>query len=271
MVRAVREPEGLMNPDQLVMEYLALLRVAVSGLPRADELVAGVGARIANHRVAYPDETPAQVQAYLDRVGNPYEMAALAARPRSEKPPAPPVPAGRATGRAYVATGVPGSGALETVAVVALTAGAVLVPVVGPFAGVLMASCSSRWRSRDKVLAWLLVVAPYAFLVLCLPMLVLTGSSELGGLVLFLALAGGVAGPAVAGGVLGSRLSRSPSRQPARGQVYPAQAHLGRPYPQPPRPPRIQGRAHPWRAQPPRVQAPYPARHPGRTPHRPGW
>ena len=212
----------MMNPDQLVMEYLAALRVAVTGLPGADELVAEVGARIADARTARPDDGPAEVQAFLDRLGNPYEIAADAFRPRRPPfvpPPPMPPPMRLAPMRPVPPAPVPpvpprdGSNAVEVVAVVALTAGAVLAPVIGPFSGIVMASCSPRWRPAEKVWGWLLVASPLFVLLLGLPALLLTGSNALTTLVMMAAVGGAVIGPVVAGGMLAGRLSRAYPRR----------------------------------------------------------
>jgi hypothetical protein len=207
---------AVLNPDQLVMEYLAVLRVALTGLPNADELVADVGAHIAEMRTARPDDGPAEVQAYLDRLGNPYEIAATAFRdsqppmpppnqvppptrmspPPQQRPLPPPMPRGP-------------SGPMETVAIVALTAGAVVAPAVGPFAGVVVASCSSAWRTSEKTWAWLLTTSSLLFGLVFAPFVLVSRSSELAGAVMFLALCGVVLGPVSAGAYLASRLSRA--------------------------------------------------------------
>ncbi len=258
---------AVMNPDQLVMEYLAALRVAVTGLPRADELVAEVGARIAEARTARPDDGPAEVQAFLDRLGNPYEIAATAFRPR---PPAlPPVlPPPRPPRQRMPVRALPAlppargrSNAMEAVAVAALTAGSVLLPVVGPFAGIVMASCSPRWRPGEKLWAWLLVTSPVLFLLLSLPMVVLAGVDELAAAVMVMTAGGAVLGPMLAGGMLAGRLSRPQPRH-----ALPEDGYGSRPYPTggyrswdgPPYPPRFQ----PMR--------PYPVRSSGRS-YPKGW
>jgi hypothetical protein len=203
---------AMLNPDQLVMEYLASLRVAVTGLPRADELVADVGARIADERATRPDDGPAQVQAFLDRLGNPYEIAAAAFRPPPVARP-PVVRAMRPVPYLGPVRRPRGAGtSAEAVAVVALTAGAVLAPVIGPLVGAVTASSSPRWRPGEKLWAWLLVTSPLAVILLFLPALAMTGSEDLLGFVLGVAAVGAVVGPASAGGMLASRLVRPQPR-----------------------------------------------------------
>ena len=255
---------AMMNPDQLVMEYLAALRVAVTGLPRADELVAEVGAQIAEVRTARPDDGPAEVQAFLDRLGNPYEIAATAFRPRlSALPPVLPPPRRPMPVRVLTPLPPPSgrSNAIEAVAVVALTAGSVLLPVVGPIAGIVLASCSPRWRPGEKLWAWLLVTSPLLFLLLSLPLAVLGGADDLAAAVMVLTAGGAVLGPVLAGGMLAGRLSRPQPRH-----ALPEDAYGSRPLPTggyrswdgPPYPPRLQ----PMR--------PYPVRSSGRS-YPKGW
>lgn len=256
---------AMMNPDQLVMEYLAALRVAVTGLPRADELVAEVGARIAEVRTARPDDGPAEVQAFLDRLGNPYAIAAAAFRPRLPvAPPALPPPPRRTAVRALppLPPLPPPSGrsnAVEAMAVVALTAGSVLLPVVGPFAGVVLASCSPRWRPGEKLWAWLLVTSPLLFLLLSLPIAVLAGADGLAAGVMLVTAGGAVLGPMVAGGMLAGRMSRPQPRHALPEDTYGWRGHAAGAYRSrswwdgPPYPPRFQ----PMR--------PYPVRSSGRS------
>ncbi len=256
---------AMMHPDQLVMEYLAALRVAVTGLPRADELVAEVGARIAEVRTARPDDGPAEVQAFLDRLGNPYEIAATAFRPRLPVRP-PVVPPPRTSVRALPPLPPPSgrSNAAEAMAVVALTGGSVLLPVVGPFAGMVLASCSPRWRPGEKLWAWLLVTSPLLFLLLSLPLAVLAGADGLAAGVLLMAAGGAVLGPMVAGGMLAGRLSRPQPRHALPENTYdwradPTGADRSRSsWDGPPYPPRFQ----PMR--------PYPVRSSGRS-YPKGW
>jgi hypothetical protein len=213
-----------MNADQLVMEYLAALRVAVTGLPRADDLVADIGARIADVRTSRPDDTPEQVQAFLDSLGNPYEIAANAFRP-VPGPPARP-PAQRARPPILPPPMLPvlppaqgSSRATETLALVALTAGALVTPVVGPFVGMVLASCSRRWRTTDKVWAWLLATSSLPILLLALaPALV--GAADGVDVVAGTALLAVVLGPMAAGLLLARRIGESPHRHALRDHAY---------------------------------------------------
>jgi hypothetical protein len=259
-----------MNPDQLVMEYLAALRVAVTGLPRADDLVADIGARIADVRTGRPDDTPEQVQAFLDSLGNPYEIAANAFRPQPVSPPAslpparppaqrarPPIlpppplpvlPPARATARAT-----------EVLAVVALTAGALMLPVIGPVIGLVMASSSSRWHRADKIWAWLLATSPLILLIISLPFM-LVAQQDGADAVLALAAIGAVAGPMAAGVLLGRRTGAGTPRQALHDDAYRRavpcpHSHAHRLYPQ-----RWEAAPYPPRFEPAGFRQPYPPR-----------
>jgi hypothetical protein len=204
-----------MNPDELVMEYLATLRVAVTGLPRADELVDGIGARIAEARIARPDDGPAAVQAFLDRLGDPYVIAATVAA----APPRPSAMPDALPGALPGALPDDTSIGVEAGAVLALTAGAVVAPLVGPFVGMVVASCSPRWRPADKAWAWLLVVSPLLFVLLCLPLVMLTDSDQLIDALLITAAGAAIVGPVSAGALLGVRLSRARGPRPPAGPM----------------------------------------------------
>jgi MFS family permease len=51
-------------------------------------------------------------------------------------------------------------GPVEIIAVIGLTAGTFLVPVLGPLVGLVMAWVSDRWSRKEKVIATALTVAP---------------------------------------------------------------------------------------------------------------
>jgi hypothetical protein len=57
-------------------------------------------------------------------------------------------------------------GALELIAVLCLTAGAVLLPVVGPLVGICLAWASVRWTRREKTVATVLTFLPLLALAL---------------------------------------------------------------------------------------------------------
>ena len=65
--------------------------------------------------------------------------------------------------RLVVPAGSPWGG-LEAAAVALLTAGTVLLPLVGPLAGVVLACLSPRWTRREKVVATVWTLLPGAVL-----------------------------------------------------------------------------------------------------------
>jgi uncharacterized membrane protein len=141
-----------------VRDYLRAVDRALGDLPRArreelvDELREHVDAALAEH----PDPTEADVRNLLDRLGTPAEIAAAAAErlgvaPRPKRP------------------------VLEIVALLFVTAGSVLVPVVGWLIGIALVYTSRIWRTREKVLAT--VLFPLGFLPVGF-MLFFTGSVQ---------------------------------------------------------------------------------------------
>jgi hypothetical protein len=95
-------------------------------------------------------------------------------------------------------------GGLEIAAVVLLTAGAVLLPVVGPIVGLVLALSSDRWSARDKTIAAVLCLAaaPAALLLAVVSTL---GPAEV--------LVGpGLLGPWAAAGFLALALGRQGAR-----------------------------------------------------------
>jgi hypothetical protein len=88
-----------------------------------------------------------------------------------------------------------------------LTAGALVVPVVAPAAGLLLASGSPRWTPAQKALAWILTTTSAAFATLFI-VLAATGLPD--GFGLLLAYMAAVAGPAASAAVLIRGLPRRP-------------------------------------------------------------
>lgn len=145
--------------DALVADYLDRLARAAAGLPpeRRTELLEGIGEHIASARADGRDDEAA-VRTTLDRLGQPEEIVAAAGE---DLPPATgggATPPGEASGGwGAPATGsVPRSTGHELAAVLMLTLGSFL-PVVGWVVGVVLLWTSSLWRTREKVLATLVV------------------------------------------------------------------------------------------------------------------
>ena len=145
----------LEHTDVIVLDYLAALWAQSEDLAPElrDELMSTVADYIALRRTspASPLEDPAEI---VRRLGPPEALVAAARRgkvPAHIRLPAliPPPPPPAATGS---------GGAAEYTAVGLMTAGAFVLPVAGPFAGMLMASASPRWTAAEKATGWFLTL-----------------------------------------------------------------------------------------------------------------
>jgi hypothetical protein len=180
----------LAHDDVLVLDYLAALWAAADDLPpeTRDDLMNTVAGYIAMRRDLADD--PSRV---LSRLGPPEALVAAVLRsgtPTHLRLPvhAPAPPADVTAGR---------SGGSERVAIALLTGGAVVLPMVGQAAGLLVATVSPRWSGTQKAAAWLLVGGPPAGMFLLLAML--AGVSVFSGLGFFMIYAAACAGSLVAG------------------------------------------------------------------------
>ncbi|MBI4939285.1 MAG: hypothetical protein HY830_00890 [Actinobacteria bacterium] len=161
---------GLDHPE--VTRFLARLDEAAAALPpgRREELVAEIRDHLRDAlSVGAGDE--AALRETLDRLGDPADIVAAeadGAAPAAAAPATPATPVWQ--------TGPPGQepwpaprvspwGGLEIAAVLLLTAGTVVVPVVGPLVGLVLAWVSERWTHREKVVATVLTLLPVAVLV----------------------------------------------------------------------------------------------------------
>lgn len=171
---------GLDHP--LVAAYLRRLDEAAVGLPagRRGELVEEIRGHVADALLAVGDDEPA-VRGVLDRLGSPEDIVAAeregglaseppgyvgaanpfaghtypsshpsgSAYPPSSAPPAPypssPYPSGPTPTRTW--------GPVEIIAVVGLTIGAFVLPVIGPIIGLVCAWVSTQWTRREKIVA----------------------------------------------------------------------------------------------------------------------
>lgn len=147
------EATPLAHTDALVLDYLAALWAATDDLDPdlRDDLMTTVADYIALRRSAggTPAEDPAQI---LRRLGSPESLAAAARRGRMpahlRRPvPVPVVPPAASAGAEYTGLAL-------------LSAGAVVLPVLGPFAGMLLISGSPRWSAANKTAAWVLAAGP---------------------------------------------------------------------------------------------------------------
>jgi hypothetical protein len=177
----------LAQGDTVVLDYLAALWAESDYLSPElrDELMATVADYIALRRA---DTAPHEV---VGRLGPPEALAAAAHRGAIPPHLRRPVIA-QPTAEPAAVPVTPS----EYTAVALLTVGAVVVPVAGPLAGLLMATGSPRWTPAQKAAAWVLssgsVVSSMLFLLIAAG----SDSRTLPLILMFVAL---VAGPIVAG------------------------------------------------------------------------
>jgi hypothetical protein len=142
--------------------YLDRLESAARVLPRQER--AELTTELRSHLDAgLPDgATDAQVRNLLDDLGAPESIVAAA---RDESADA---PAGDPVDRTGTGSARPPSpwGAAEVVAVLGLTLGAFIVPIVGPLVGICFAWGSPRWTRREKYVATALALLPLIALAL---------------------------------------------------------------------------------------------------------
>ncbi|MEV4351274.1 hypothetical protein AB0J83_43005 [Actinoplanes sp. NPDC049596] len=158
----------LAHTDVVVLDYLAALWAQSEDLDPGlrDDLMTTVADYIALRRTSpsSPLEDPAEI---IRRLGPPEALVAAARRgnlpPHIRLPALIPTPPPAATGGGAA----PRGGAAEFTAVGLMTVGAVLLPVAGPIAGMLLASGSPHWAPAQKATGWVLTVgagtAAFAF------------------------------------------------------------------------------------------------------------
>ena len=152
-----------MDAEALVRNYLGRLEAAAWTLPadRRHELVGEVREHI---EVALTDagrRDEVTIRNVLDRLGPPEEIVAAEVGPD-----------GAASGlqAATVArrTEPMGVGALEIVALLLLTVGAIVLPFIGPLLGLAFVWLSTVWTTREKAIATVI-----ALVLLVLPVMLL--------------------------------------------------------------------------------------------------
>ena len=136
----------------LAEQYLGQLQDAARVLPDEDreELLAEVRGHL---EAGLPDDpSDAQVRNLIQDLGSPADIVASAGpesgQVRATAPPAGPW------------------GAVEILAVLGLTVGTFLLPIVGPIIGMCLAWTSPRWTRREKTIATVLAFLPLLALVL---------------------------------------------------------------------------------------------------------
>ncbi len=144
-----------MDAETLIADYLGRLRAASWPLAagRREELQAEVAEHIDAALAEAGARDEATVRNVLDRLGPPEAIAAAEAGGGSGSPAVPP-------GLAAVAAppfAASAWGAMEILAILFLTAGAVFLPVIGPVIGLIFTWGSGRWTTHEKAVASLIV------------------------------------------------------------------------------------------------------------------
>lgn len=142
-----------MEGEELIREYLGRLEAASWPLPadRRTELAGEVREHIEAALGEAGRRDPVTVRNVLERLGRPEEIVSTEA----ESDPAP--PRWMEARPAAAAARPPAWGALEVAAILLLTAGALLLPVVGPVIGLVLVWLSRSWTAREKVIVTVLV------------------------------------------------------------------------------------------------------------------
>jgi len=160
-----------MGADALITDYLGRLRSASWPLPpgRRDELQAEVAEHIEAALVESGMRDEVTVRNILDRLGPPEDIAAAEGREGGSSGAGTPDAAASAAASAASAAASAASaaaaavkksawGPVEILAVLFLTAGAILLPFVGPVIGLVFAWGSRQWTTTEKGIASALVL-----------------------------------------------------------------------------------------------------------------
>lgn len=156
--------------DELVRQYMSRLEREAAALPadRRGDLVAGISEHLAEARAIADGDDPTAVREALSRLGTPTELVSA----ELEEIGARPVP--------MIVPAVPGTGR-ELAAVLLLTVGGIVVPLVGWLIGVFLLWMSSWWTTREKWLGTLVWPGGWFALLMAisLPSASCTASQEL--------------------------------------------------------------------------------------------
>jgi uncharacterized membrane protein len=158
-----------MDGDELVRDYLGRLDAASWPLPpeRRAELADEVREHIETALAEAGRRDSVTVRNVLERLGRPEEIVS------SEVDSEPAPPRWIEARIAEAAAKAPTLGALEIIAILLLTAGAFLLPVFGPAIGLVLVWLSTRWTTREKLIATAIVVV--IFVLPIVGLLVVTG------------------------------------------------------------------------------------------------
>jgi uncharacterized membrane protein len=156
-----------MDGDELVRDYLGRLEAASWPLPpdRRAELAGEVREHIETALAEAGRRDPVTIHNVLERLGRPDEIVAteVDAEPGSQS---------RFPDPAGLAASARGWGAIEIAAILLLTIGAIALPLIGPAMGLVLAWLSTRWTTREKLVATVIVVVIFV-----LPIIVLLGGA----------------------------------------------------------------------------------------------
>ena len=147
-----------MDGEALVRDYVGRLEAAAWPLPpdRKGELVGEVREHIEAALVEAGARDEVTVRNVLERLGRPEEIVAEEAGPA--------VPAARSAVSPPAQSAL---GAVEIVAILMLTIGSLILPIFGALIGLVFVAASSRWTTREKLIAAAIVVG----LVVLVPLL----------------------------------------------------------------------------------------------------
>jgi uncharacterized membrane protein len=140
-----------MNGDALVSDYLGRLDAAAWPLPpeRRSELASEVREHIEAALSEAGSRDEVTVRNVLERLGRPEEIVAGEAAASAPTAPAVSVVAGPSGASV---------GAVEIAAILLLTLGAFLLPLIGPVIGLVFVWLSSAWSTRVKVVVTAIVI-----------------------------------------------------------------------------------------------------------------
>lgn len=146
-----------MDGEALVRDYLGRLEAAAWPLSadRKGELVGEVREHIEAALVEAGARDEVTVRNVLERLGRPEDIVAEEAGA---------APAVGVTSAAQGSAQQGGSllGAVEILGLLFLTVGSLLLPIFGPVIGIVFVAASTRWTTREKVIAAVLLVSLFS-------------------------------------------------------------------------------------------------------------